>query len=275
MSAPGAVHDGEQANPKLSLVLATAGFLAVSLVLDALAPSLRAGRRELLAALLPLLVPILMGLLGLMLDSRRLCPTFGRAALLASLLAPLLGAFAGLSIGVLFPEPQLLLRTVVAASNRGAGAFEGALVGTAFVPFVLLVWRSTRAAVRSTNELDLERHQRAAWSHVALALCLPQLLIAARTQPLGPRTDVSCAIGLLAALFLVWNYFSGHLELYALRRAVHLGLEEDSDHETKRKQGRVSQMNAEVFRRGGAGLVGALAVAFAHVFGPSACRLID
>ena len=275
MSAPGAVHDGEQAAPNLSLVLATAGFLAVSLVLDALAPSLRAGRRELLAALLPLLLPSLMGLLGLMLDSRRACPTFARAALLASLLAPLLGAFAGLSIGALFPEPQLLLHTVVAASNRGAGAFEGALVGTAFVPFVLLVWRSNRAAVRSTNQLDLERHQRAAWSYVALALSVPQLLIAARTQPLGPRTDVSCAIGLLAALFLVWNFFSGHLQLNALRRAVHLGLEEDSDDETKRKQGRVSQMNAEVFRRGVAGLVGALAVAVAHIFGPSAYRLIE
>jgi hypothetical protein len=195
--------------------------------------------------------------------------------LLASLLAPSLGAVAGLSIGVLFPEARLLLRTVVTVSNRISGATEGALVGAAFIPFILLVWRSTRAAVRSSSEPDIERYQRATWSYVALAVALPQLLIAARTQTLGPRTDVSCAIGLLAALFLGWNYVSGQLQLDRLRKAHRLGLEEDTDDETQRKQERISQMSAEVSRRAFTALVGASAVAAAYTFGPSAYRLID
>jgi hypothetical protein len=168
--------------------LASGGFLMTALVLDWLSTQVLRSARVTLGVLLPLLLPCLLGLLGVLLTSRVVSRSKRRVVVTAVGAGGLLGALAAAGLFVLVRLPSVRLDDALA---HGAG------IGVVFGVFAVGLW--LRAGQAHTGG------RRAGWAVIALLLAAPQPLIALASKRFPHRAsfDLSAALGLLACAALV------------------------------------------------------------------------
>ncbi len=195
--------------------LTLGGFLSSILLLEWLGPHMDPPAKVALAQVLHVLTALAFGVVGLVLAAWPRCRMPWFALLVAGVLGPLLGAASAWGLDRFHPLEGVSADLAVP---------HGALIGAALAPFVALTW--IRMQPHDETRFERVACHRAAWSVMLLLLAAGQLVVAGSREmlvyreQLQARTDVACAIGVLAAFALVGVCAADARQSRALRLAL-------------------------------------------------------
>jgi hypothetical protein len=229
--------------------LACGGFLATAMVLDWLSVQVLSRSRTNLDVILPVVMPCLLGLLGVVLTTRLVSTSIRRVVIVAVGAGALLGLGTAAAVFAVVRLPTVHQEDALA---------QGTGIGVVFGVFAAIVW------------LRAERGRRAGWAVIALLLAAPQPLLAAVAKQIPHRAsfDQSAALGLLGGAALIGIAVADLLELRAVQLWV-LGRDDVNavDAEIERARSNLSVSVALA-------TVACFLVLLAHLLGGASYRLI-